>query len=629
MVFKTWGFRLATFLGLYSLVKKTDLFVSNLIAFASSFDYDNLVSKKKTFLKTLFDWFKGTNISNEDDVISYLQDIDIVFWLKDFVEKLFRMTETMEVDYDNAIFYLDNLFAILKRHQNELVGKEKEGADIGPFIDYLSTLPGYNPEDNVAMVEQSDPVDIGFSKPAYANIQNLIKTRNKRYSAKRKVSGAHFKLWYELLTEDDVKQIEGILGFSLTNYFDFFVELVQLAFDTPFAIEVSRFVYTPNSVVLKMAKILERDYVPGHFKMYLFNNYLFATDFFMFEEQSFYLLMDYLGTSNPSFVEKIMKSRGAFLEYTIREALKKYQKSGFLLSHAFMNGLEVDDAMVVGDCCLLIEAKATKFDLRMFEGGNLNNCKNAIRDATKQLVFREDKLQNAPVICTKKIKDKPVKVFPFPLLCAPLIVTFDDVFDFADETAPEAIKKDFAINPPVLSLDEFLGIVEKSESFYELYSFILKRNITKAHAQVHNIDEYFQFSKYVGEDMGPYNYGPAINANLLRIDAFEKGFCRELCRKKIPEPSHFLCQEVRIFIENFLIEEPRALFYVSLIFDQLIQTRSISDLFSSFGFLAPSCKRIFFVRNAPEKEDRNEGVYFQFDSLNHFKAGFMPFDVEE
>lgn len=466
-------------------------------------------------------------VCNEGELIEYLSNYSIVDFTQSLITQLKEeVYPNGDLDYDGYVFYVNEFLKIADRNQEKLngVGEIAPFDDFGNVINFLMSLYDVSKPGSTLYVEQRSPkeaMEINLSPV----IQLGITARNKVYIGKRKISPEHFYCWQAFLRkwDDEITKTIGI-GPSEFDYLLLLFAEKRLRTDDNYILE-KECLGSPMEKIEAFKKIIcgDDDGLMAH----CIKGAIFAPEPLLIEEQSFHLLMKRLKVFKPSLVEKIYKERGKFLEQIVAILLKKIGFKTFL--GVYVNGLETDVLAQSKQGYLVVEAKAPKVDIDTFETGKDNGIKKEIIKAMHQVETRAEVIKGREFRVSKTAEDYGA-IFKADN-AEPLVVTFDDVFDLADENASEAKRKGFCTNVLTLCLDDLFQISHECHDTAEFMRFVKERNTDKK-GRMHGLcDEYFQFLRTIGHSQ-IIKSGYLLGSFDIRMEKYAEAFKKILSKAR-------------------------------------------------------------------------------------------------
>jgi hypothetical protein len=573
-------------------------------------------------------WFRKKETPDagyEKRLLSYMSQFDIHYFLDTYFSLNVDGFASKRLDYDGFVFYGDRILKIVSENQSVLVGTRKNGFNLKALLEIMRDSQSDAKEsDQVRYLQEMDEPFNLMGKTFYSRQLLRVESKNKRYLGRLPVSVSHFELWARML-DNRTAILKQQVGVTPDVFVHFLVGLVLLSHQgTSRSVELEDLSEGISRNEFETClRIVERHWLPGYFKIYEVGKKLYAVNFEIFEQEAFYLYVDYLRTVNPNLADNIMKDRGRYLENEIVNVLSTLIPRDMIYQNVFINDQETDVCVPFGGLCFVVEAKSTKYDSEMLETGQNNNCKKEISKATKQLSKVKSSLESPPWSMSSKIngrKDFNKRRFTI----VPLIITFDDYYDVGNQTANEATKKDYAFNPLVLSLDEFSGIIERIRDPIELFSFVLQTTIAKEKDATHSLDNYFDFVVFRNGDDGLPTYHGIVNSFLVRQDAYidSLNVILDPSRSEPKGFGSFTCDDVKNIVLSIINKFPESLSFLALFYNRLIQCQSVGNLFSEFGFVFQD-KRLFFTKQMPANLNPN-GYYILLSKSNDPIQYFKP-----
>lgn len=396
----------------------------------------------------------------------------------------------LEFSHDDVVSILDSLFNLMLIIEQKTVNNLQTNISdyrINELVNDIIGFSQYKPFDNQLIIHATD--DVILESEWHVN--------QRYYNNRRKVSCEYYYIAKEVLYEHR-SAIEEHLEINLDEYYRVLESITKNAFDINIDIsyiEYGKIIQTKSTE--RILELLQRKNGTSGVKIFNYNNYLFSTDFFYFEENSFAIIEELLlENGGTSIYNKLCKSKGRYLEKIVYDKFKDMVPSYL---NARINEHEIDILSVLeNDIIVHVETKAIKYDSHMKEQiERWNNCKNYLKQGLKQLYVRDRALYDGKVQVTTGTKE--IISSETSIGSVPILITIDDTFDLSQLSLIETQQKGFiGFTPLILNLDDFFFIIERCESFKEFAYFALQREMQKMKGDNFYKDDLIYFLLFKG-----------------------------------------------------------------------------------------------------------------------------------
>lgn len=531
---------------------------------------------------------------SRDEAKEFLRQKLALYKLDTFLNVIFELIESDKaMSIDDIIVVKDTILNFVDENV-DIFRNEKRNLKYEEIIKAFIILCDYNSKENVIIMDRTDPLDI-IVRCEYSN---------SRYYQKKKVAtNSYFELVYILKKrEKEIIEMLGVTLTELTVFFNSFRESVykmMIRRSDKYILKLEDFSNLKKSKIEDIVKLLSNE---NNVKLYMYDDFLIATDYYFFIDNFYELIEEKL--SIYPMINKIRKDRGIYLENQVYKMLNR--NPGICYKNYDMDGLEVDVLYIIDDLILLIETKSLLYTSYNFEETeSRKNMQKYVKKAIEQLDKRICLINN------KENLEINNRIFKGHYNILPLIIMSNDIYGIANTTYEEAKELGYIANPLVLSYDDFAYMFNSNVDIRDTIKYLMKRTIEKQN-NIHIGDEFALFFYYFNKT----NIDSFSLRNALAFDNL----------MSIVEPKHVKNSIILTFVDNTLKKcknkEYRDVF--SYISEQILQCGNLEAVFKRRYF---HIHYNVYLHYEPELYIPHEiGYHFFFDLEYNYKSTTKKID---
>lgn len=425
-----------------------------------------------------------------DRLVEYIKPYYLVCFITRILANLHSQQVIGASDADGELFFCERILQFIEHHINQF-----NGTTIPRSYDYeyiQNLLERIYPESSFSSIYVLDRLGGGTHQ----------RFHNQRLYNRHRVSNEYIEFTQKCLNHNN-RLIDSQFGFSSTTYLKVLAELFffevrrqQKETDNADAWCISR-----EEFLTRFNDPIEADRVISfinsestYCKLYDIKGFLFASDFTVFEDNAYSLIVNRLEDGKSSFG----RNAGTQFENTVANILKKFYK---VHQRVFIKDDETDIVCEFGDVLILVETKSRIYTFEQMEDrSHRSNANTKLKIAFEQLQQRYQALIDGNPV---RAKDSSILVSAKQTkMCIPLIVTLEDHYENSNLDSPISIEGQGVFVPIILSLDELGGIIGNCTNPFEFTSFLLLRQMNQIKLKYPEMDKFVEFiqqNKLIGE----------------------------------------------------------------------------------------------------------------------------------
>lgn len=417
------------------------------------------------------------NAMTKEEATNYLLVHLNNYHIETFINIFFQLMENDHaMSQDEIVSIKDTILDFLYNNITHF-GTEIKSFDYDNIITAFIKLEDYNPYDNM----------INFDS---VNLITRAEYKNTRYYQKRKIKDDSFSRCIPILRKRKNEILE-LLGISVENLIEFYnlfrkaVYKMYLDLKCKFVLKREWFSGLDAAKIKKIIDILSKT---QNVRIYLYDTFMVATDYFFFIDNYYELIEEEL-SEKGSIINSIRQERGRELE---KDLFKYVRLTGIQCERNYMlDDLEIDLLARANQTLIIFEAKSLLYNSNHFE--NKDSRKGLIKsigNATKQLYKRIETLKNRKKIyfCNSELLIDDYEILP-------ILVVSNDLYEIINTTNSEATELGYQLNPLILDYDTLAYILDSRKEINFIIEYLKFRLIQKQYIRLID-DEAATFCEY-------------------------------------------------------------------------------------------------------------------------------------